>query len=174
MIVDLREFERFPATTILEASPNEIVPFGDEVVQVNWVQAKLSLQKTEFDIFCTGSARTEVVLFCARCAREFVTELEGDFDFIIRSDAVLPGEERVDADDEEYVYYHGNDLRVDVTDQVRQALVLAVGLKPLCQEDCRGLCPTCGTNWNEASCTCTRDASDSRWDGLRNFLGNNN
>lgn len=174
MIVDLREFERFPATTILEAAPGEIEPFAPEVAQVNWVQSKLNLQKTEHEYFCAGTARAEVVLICSRCAREYQTELENDTDFIIRSDAAPVEAERDETDDEEYVFYHGNDLRVDVTEQVRQALILAIGMKPLCQSDCRGLCPTCGVNWNESTCTCTHQVTDSRWDGLRDLLGNNN
>jgi uncharacterized protein len=174
MIVDLREFVLFPATTILEAKPGEIEPFTDEVAQVNWVQARLSIQNTELEYYCKGDARAEVVLICSRCAREFVTELDGEADFIIRSDAHHSADERVEKDDEEYVYYHGNDQRVDVTGQVLLALILAVDMKPLCQEDCRGLCPTCGINWNEATCTCSPVATDSRWDGLKKLLGNNN
>lgn len=174
MIVDLREFELFPATTILEAKPGEIEPFTDEVAQVNWVQARFSIQQAELEYYFKGDARAEVVLICSRCAREFVAELNGEADFIIRSNAHPPTDERVEEDDEEYVYYHGNDQRVDITEKVRQALILAVDMKPLCQEDCRGLCPTCGTKWNEATCSCTPVATDSRWDGLRNLLGNNN
>lgn len=174
MIVDLREFERFPATTILEAKPGEVQPFTDEVAQVNWVQARLNIQNTGLEYFCKGDVRAEVQLICARCAKEFVAELDDDVDFIIRSDAQALTEEERETDDEEYVFYHGNDLRIDVTEQVRQALVLAVGLKPLCREDCRGLCPTCGVNWNDRTCDCAPVATDSRWDGLRNLLGNNN
>lgn len=47
----------------------------------------------------------------------------------------------------------------------------AVGLefptRVLCREDCKGLCPNCGVNWNEQSCDCTTEQTDSRWDKLR-------
>lgn len=172
MIVDLREFERFPVTTILEAHPGEIQPFADVVSRVDWVQMKLLIHKTGAEYIVHGDVRAGVQLDCARCGRVFATELEGETDFIIRSDAVPAApEERGVPDDEEYVFFHGNDLRVDVTDQARQALILAVGLKPLCREDCRGLCPKCGTNWNEASCDCVQSEPDSRWDGLKDLLG---
>lgn len=172
MIVDLREFERFPVTTILEAQPGEIEPFSDVVSKVDWVQVRLQIQKTTEEYFCHGEVRAGVHLDCARCARVFATEIGGETDFIIRSSSLsLPTEDRGVPDDEDYVLYRGNDLRADVTDQVRQTLVLAVEMKPLCQEECRGLCPTCGTNLNEAACDCHRSEPDPRWDGLKDLLG---
>jgi uncharacterized protein len=73
-------------------------------------------------------------------------------------------------DDEEYVYFQGSDFRVDITEPIRQVLILAVPLKPLCAETCRGLCASCGANLNETGCDCKRDNTDPRWEGLKGFL----
>ena len=43
---------------------------------------------------------------------------------------------------------------LDLTDDVREDILLSLPLKFLCQEDCRGLCPHCGQNLNEGTCSC--------------------
>ena len=47
------------------------------------------------------------------------------------------------------------------------ALLVALPLKPLCREDCAGLCPQCGANLNEGPCGCEPDTEDDRWAALR-------
>jgi uncharacterized protein len=44
---------------------------------------------------------------------------------------------------------------------------MAVPMKPLCREDCRGLCPTCGEDLNVTACGCAAEAADPRWEALR-------
>lgn len=172
MVIDLREFEEFPVTVELEAKPGEIGPFVDSVSRVDRVAFRLSLQKSGEEYFCQGRASASVQMICSRCAGSFEAELAEATDFIIRSD-VLPKPSELGAlDSEDYVYTHGGGALADVTDMVRQALVLAVDMKPLCREGCKGLCPTCGTNLNERTCQCVRASSDGRWDDLKGLLQN--
>ena len=56
--------------------------------------------------------------------------------------------------------------QVDLTLPVRQALMLEVPMKPLCSEECRGLCSSCGVNWNREICDCEKNDADPRWEGL--------
>jgi uncharacterized protein len=56
--------------------------------------------------------------------------------------------------------------RVDLEPLAREALVLDLPLAPLCQEDCRGLCPTCGADLNQGDCDCPPAEPDSRWAAL--------
>ncbi len=55
---------------------------------------------------------------------------------------------------------------IDITNDVRDALMLAVPLKLLCREDCAGLCPRCGRNLNSGPCGCAPTPPDSRWEPL--------
>jgi len=50
---------------------------------------------------------------------------------------------------------------------VRESLILAVPMKPLCEDDCQGLCQRCGTNLNRASCECPTEPVDPRWNDLK-------
>jgi uncharacterized protein len=56
---------------------------------------------------------------------------------------------------------------IDITDDVRQTLLLAVPFKLVCSDTCKGLCPSCGTNWNLEACECHEEDTDSRWEELK-------
>lgn len=172
MIIDLRQFDDFPAHAVIEASEGEIQPFDDLITQVGKTTLTLSLQKAETEYFCQGEVSSQVRVQCSRCAREIELDLEGVTDFIIRTHSADDLDESGATDDEDYVYAHSTTDVADVTDMVRQALMLALPMKPLCREDCKGLCPVCRANLNERTCSCVKKRSDPRWDGLRNLLNN--
>jgi len=168
MILDLREFEEFPAQVVLVAGSDEIDSHDDRVIRIEGVTTELSIQKAAQEFFCQGRVKARVVLECARCLTPFEVEFSEPTDFIVCSETLA--EERDTIDDEDYVYFPGNDLRVDIVEPVRQAIVLAVPLKPLCDPNCRGLCPHCGTNLNEGSCSCEVKVDDTRWEGLKDLF----
>ena len=56
---------------------------------------------------------------------------------------------------------------IDFWPAVREQILLALPPAPLCREDCKGLCPTCGKDLNEGECGCDRTAHDPRWDALK-------
>ena len=72
------------------------------------------------------------------------------------------------ANDPELVsdFVHDTD-DLDLTEWSQDAIGLEFPVKVLCRTDCAGLCPHCGTNWNEASCDCEPPTGDSRWDALK-------
>jgi uncharacterized protein len=67
--------------------------------------------------------------------------------------------------DEEDIYPLSGD-QIDLEPLVRDAVLLELPQAPLCQEGCRGLCPTCGTNLNEGTCPCETEVRDPRWAAL--------
>ena len=56
---------------------------------------------------------------------------------------------------------------LDLSDSVREEILLAVDLFVVCDPECQGLCPQCGVNWNNETCSCSKEESDPRWDVLR-------
>jgi uncharacterized protein len=168
MILELREFEEFPAKAVVYASSGEIDARDDRVVKIEGVTAELAIQKSAQEYFCQGRVNARLVLECARCLAHYPLEISEETDFIVCPEALA--EEREELDDEDYLYFQGNELKVDIVEPVRQAIVLALPLKPLCREDCRGLCPQCGTNLNEKPCACERQTGDPRWDALKGLF----
>ena len=59
---------------------------------------------------------------------------------------------------------------IDLKEDVREAIILAFPLKPLCRPECRGLCPHCGRNLNEEKCECREEKIDPRLAKLKELL----
>jgi uncharacterized protein len=170
MILDLREFEEFPARSTSRAGPGEFKPFADGVTAVGEVKLELAIQQSGEEYFCQGEVSAGCMTDCARCLIEFEQQIRQSVDFIVHGGGMTDSNDGL-PDDETYVFLQGNDLLADVTEPVRQAMVLSFPMKPLCSDNCLGLCPHCGANLNKQSCDCARENSDSRWDGLKRLAG---
>ena len=72
-------------------------------------------------------------------------------------------------EDEEIRRIQPSDRDLDITQDVTDGFLLSIPAKLLCREDCRGLCPICGAEWNEGTCSCSREESQSTWDALKNL-----
>ena len=123
------------------------------------VSADLRAESVVEGILITGTVDATAVLECARCLTDFdqAVPLERLCELFLAPGHELPKEE--DA-------YEISGLEVDLEPLLRDALLLALPLNPLCSAGCLGLCPQCGQNFNEASCDCTEDESDPRWAAL--------
>lgn len=170
MILDLREFEEFPARSTLRAEPGEFKPFADGVKSVGEVKLELAIQHSGEEYFCQGEVSVGCRTDCARCLVEFEQQIRQPVDFIVYGGGTADSDDG-SADSEIYVLLQGSDIRADVTEPVRQAMVLAFPMKPLCSENCLGICPQCGANLNKQSCGCARENNDPRWDGLKRLAG---
>jgi uncharacterized protein len=127
---------------------------------------KLSYYRSGMELFFAGNLRAEVTATCARCAEDFSVASNRDFRFVLAPKSVgnLNGKD-LHLEDLEFSLYEGDE--VDVSPLIREQLLLALPTKPLCQDDCRGLCPQCGVNLNLKSCTCAAENLDPRFEALR-------
>lgn len=115
-------------------------------------QVKFTL--TNFSIIASGDAHAVLELTCARCLETFSTptdiEFEEEFYPIIDIATGLPADgPRTESD-----FRISANHTIDLSDVIRQDLLLAVELIPLCSKDCKGLCPSCGVNRNVEACKC--------------------
>ena len=108
-------------------------------------------------------------LACCRCLRPIDQEADASFDLVIQKDRPEVGSGELD--DTDVVFYEENAVSVDVASQVRDAIILDIPMKPLCSETCQGLCPICGADLNQETCSCQKADTDSRWESLRQFRG---
>ena len=167
MIVDFREFETFPAHKVLEGGPENISLDYQGVHSVKSVKVDLSIQQSGEEFFCQGEVVAAVTVECARCLGSFDSNIVGKTDFIVCSADLTETNAKEAVDTEDYVHFVDQAMRADISEVVRQAILLEVDLKPICSEDCKGLCDQCGKNLNEDDCDCQNEVIDERWAALK-------
>ncbi len=149
--------------TIRNYEVNETVEIADN----NYlIQGEVSLIRTNRSILVKGTLHTEIELSCSRCLTAFTCPLtlniEEEYfptiDIVTGTPIPLPDEPDCFTIDEHNI--------IDLSEAIRQYALLAIPMKPLCREDCAGLCPTCGCNLNQVSCNCPTKTADPRWSVL--------
>ena len=113
----------------------------------------------------TGEINTRLKQCCSRCLEEMVTLIATTFSEEYRE---IDFKESGAASDSEINYFKGDEI--DITDLVRETLLLAEPIKPVCSETCRGLCPGCGVNLNLNTCDCNLVKTDPRLAVLEKLL----
>jgi len=123
-----------------------------------WVEVK----NTGNILQLQGEVETEVTTNCDRCLEKVILPIKTNFKekLIHTSNLKLLHYLTKDEIEEEYVVFDKDNF--DLTDFVRESIILAIPLKILCAENCRGFCPKCGQNLNRSSCNCTTDEIDPR------------
>jgi uncharacterized protein len=121
-----------------------------------------NVRKDHEKVRITGQVTTTLELACSRCLEAFRVPVVAAFDLLFLPATAEPNvpEQEVEEDDLGTSYYRNG--VIELADVVREQLFLALPMKPLCQEACKGLCPECGTNLNTGACDCTPRWEDPR------------
>ncbi len=114
------------------------------------------------DVLVRGRMQGEVELPCARCLTPVRRMLDEEVTLLY-----VEGVDEVAAEEQEVYPLPEKGWTLDLGPALREHLVLAAPRHALCREDCRGLCPTCGADRNEAPCECGASTVDERWAALR-------
>ncbi len=152
----------------------DITHLDPDLHPLSALDGNIQMFRTGQGVLVLGQLHTSLELVCSYCLDEFATpirfKLEEEFrpTLDIQTGAFLP----LPADDEVATQIDAHH-ELDLTEVVRQNLLLAIPQKPVCRSKCLGLCPTCGKNWNEGPCDCKHDDTDPRWDALRQLLKEN-
>jgi len=128
------------------------------------VELDIRLEAVLEGVLITGTARAPLTGECARCLDPLTSSIEVEFQELYVYDDTRSGENA--GDDERRLE---GDL-IDLEPVVRDAMVLALPLSPLCRDDCPGLCSVCGVRLADAEPVHHHDAVDSRWAALLGML----
>jgi uncharacterized protein len=143
-------------------------PFADPAWRLGRVS--LLVKKDGSDVLVQGRLEARVPQTCSRCLEAYCLTVSARVDARFVPAPAGRGEEReLLADDLETDLYSGDTL--DLAPLVETETALVLPMKPLCQENCRGLCPRCGINRNAAACSCPAGARDPRWAALEALAG---
>jgi len=136
--------------------------------QDDW-EAHAKISHTYNGYYVAGEAKGSFRADCDRCLEPYTGVLEVKFNdhFVSKpnsSSTIAP-----DSPEEEETHYFSGD-EIDLTDVVWDAIKLALPMKRLCSQQCKGLCPQCGTNFNNQTCNCQQDSIDPRLAKLADLL----
>jgi uncharacterized protein len=141
------------------------IPQGEEVVVSEPVCVQGRLTKVAEQIYFQGNIQGSVVVPCSRCLdivhTEFATAVRVIF-LPPTSEATSGEEGNIGQTDALDLFVHDGTV-LDLRPLIREQVVLAFPVQPLCREDCAGLCQVCGGNRNVEPCTCQTEATDPRF-----------
>jgi uncharacterized protein len=177
MFIEIAELELHPID-YQEEFPPDAIDLGEDVRQLTLLKASGRAQLVEEhhgkrnvikDIRLNGELATRLELPCARCIEPVIEDVTRKFDLLYRPLGTDAGNEElsVTVAEAEVGYYQGEGLLLE--DALREQVLLAVPLKVLCREDCKGLCASCGKNRNTDPCSCVQPFADPRWSALKDI-----
>jgi len=140
-----------------------------EYTVVEPVRLGFDIYKDKNTYRVAGRVETTLELRCSRCLEPFRLPIDAAFDLRYHPASENTGEgEREVRDDDFSAAYYQND-EIDLEQLMREQFELALPMKPLCSDDCKGLCPICGVNLNRETCGCDRQWEDPRLAALRSL-----
>ncbi|WP_243438512.1 YceD family protein [Fundidesulfovibrio soli] len=126
------------------------------------LSATFTVQPQPRGALVRGRLAGEVSAPCDRCLKDLSVRIDQPFDLFEQLES--PDEESVEPG---LLREHKGRLELDAGAMLWEEFVLALPTKPLCSEDCKGLCPDCGKDLNEGPCGCAKPKGDERMAALR-------
>jgi uncharacterized protein len=150
--------ERFDKVYEPEAFPTD--PDSFQVVAPVALGFDVYRDKDQFRL--AGRVQATLETSCSRCLETYRWPIDTTFDLRYQPHAANSGEgERQIEEDDLTTAFYEND-QIDLGQLLREQFYLALPMKPLCRDDCRGLCPACGANLNHGQCACKTEWEDPR------------
>lgn len=148
MKVDVTSILNQPGASMAFELSGAILPVDDDIKIEDPVKVRGVATSLGKDVYIQAHAKGAVELTCSRCLTAFVHPFHVDCE----TNFGEPGTASFSKEDVDFYPLDGSICHLD--DMIGREIVLSLPMKPLCSEDCRGLCPECGANLNEGDCGC--------------------
>ena len=167
MFISLEEFQEHPLRFDESFGPGRIDYQSEGLRQVGELNVVGVATLSGQEIQVKGRLITELELSCARCLEPTYHLVRRSFDLCYQPlvEAPQTDELEVPRGEEEVGFYQGEGLVLE--DLAREQVLLTLPMRSLCRDDCKGLCLSCGANWNREVCKCETHSTDERWDALK-------
>ena len=162
--VDLGRLDREGSLRVVAAVPADDVLWQDS--GLDWdgpvdVRLRASFAGSG-EVVVRGMVRGKLKQECRRCLQPVAGKFDEEVTMVFSADTTA-----ADSDEGHVFVFDPVRRDLDVSDAVRQEVILAMNPYVVCDPECRGLCPRCGANLNEGACGCTAEEVDLRWQALR-------
>jgi uncharacterized protein len=134
-------------------------------------QLKAELAKIRSQIIFNAVLTLNANFECDRCGSQYHSVIKSEFQLVY-----IFGRVPEENEDLNIFYLPPEADKINLKNELKDYAILAVPMKRLCKEDCKGLCPYCGKDMNEENCSCSDKEADIRWlplQDLKNKLTNN-
>ncbi len=139
-----------------DLEPGERVALDDDMI-ARVESGHVRLDRTNSGILARGSATASVNAACARCLNPVDVRQRIDFSVEYEPSIDIDSGKPLPAPENEMVFVISPNHLLDLGEALRQNILAALPISPLCRPDCAGLCPSCGANRNDEPCDCTVD-----------------
>jgi uncharacterized protein len=156
------------AADLFELTPELDVAEGDFQ---SVIEGSVRMMHTNQGLLVQGKLMGEVQVACARCLEPVPVDIEIHLEEVYVPTVDMATGRLIQPEEEDQALWIDEHHTLDLTEVLRQDVLLEVPGHVLCKKDCRGLCSDCGTNLNESTCNCGRDI-DPRWGSLVDLLKN--
>ncbi|MFV9509906.1 YceD family protein [Tepidibacillus sp. LV47] len=151
-----------------EEDLSHLVKEVDELRKISPVKVAGVAYETGGFYTVKGHLQSKAVLQCSRCLAPFDYHIEVDF-----TEIFIPERIETNLDQENENVHRLTSDEIDLTSLVEEIVLLEIPYAPVCQEECKGLCPVCGTNLNELQCNCDKTRIDPRLADLAKWFDQN-
>ena len=138
-----------------------------ELASITPVECRGKAARLESGFYLHADLAYTQILICDRCLGEYEEPVDESLDLLVQTgDDTGDVEEEKELEEKELGFLQLEGEVLDTEPLVREQVQLGIPMKPLCREDCKGLCSECGKDLNEGECECTDDEIDPRWAAL--------
>jgi uncharacterized protein len=170
MNLDLTQFRQPETDVVRRYDPEEFEGRTSQFRVIAPVDLRFKVYKDKDRYRLVGKVQAVLELTCSRCLEPFQQLVDSSFDirYLPQSENTGVDEGEVEEDDLSDAFYR--DEQVDLRQLMEEQFYLALPMKPLHSEACKGLCPSCGANLNETTCNCQVRWEDPRLAGLKALM----
>lgn len=175
MRLDLSHIRQPETAFLRQYEPSAFAEDDEDYRVVAPVTLAFTVHKDHDRFHLVGTVSTTLELACSRCLEPYQLPVQAGFDLRYlppgtgaEAEPAADDETEVADDDVSATFYR--DDEIDLAALMREQFYLALPMKPLCAEACKGLCPQCGVNLNVETCGCRSTWDDPRLAGLKALI----
>lgn len=172
MIFNVAQLMKAPVgTSLVNDFHEEDIQLDDDIEVIGPIDGHVRMRRTNQGLLVDGWVELTLELSCNRCLKTFEQPMHVDFEEQFYPTVDVISGMPLEPFDEDEIFPIDAHHEVDLTEAVRQNVLLALPMVTICREDCRGLCPQCGQDLNLGSCGCKPEV-DERLSVLKQLLQN--
>ncbi len=168
MIIDVHKLPREGLSVSKDFEFSSDVLVEESAVFFEPVRAELTIKKVGENILIKGKITTRLSFVCSRCLVPFEFPIDSSFDLVYFPEELDGIKDQLEDEDLDKLFY--SEAKLDVEEVVLEQLNIAFPIRPLCSEDCQGICPVCGKIIKSGRCVCVMKDTDTRLEKLKIFI----